>query len=166
MNNELFNGRVDIINNNFKSNDNNLYSEDQTPSNVFTSEALNGIQTKSLLSTAFFSDKNIQIIQNNIRYNVFKSSNEKYKIGEQSTLQLQIIMRAIYLQYSKNLNYNIKEQISDLNESVTNYCVPKILSELEQYMKYKYDVSNLYTPIPRSLNTSVAGTKSLSLDRF
>jgi hypothetical protein len=166
MNNQLFNGRVDIINNTFKSSNNNLFEEDTNPLNIYTDEALKGIQVKSLLSIAFFSDKNIQIIQNNIRYNVFKSSNEKHVIGEQSPLQLQIIMRAIYLQYSKNLNDNIKQQIEDLNEMITNYCVPKILSELEQYIQYKNDVSNLYVPIPRSLNTSVAGTKTLSLDRF
>ena len=166
MNNELFNGRVDIINNNFNDTNNNLYSEDKTPDNLFIDEALTGIQSKSLLSITFFSDKNIKIIQNNIRYNVFKLSNEKYTIGEQSPLQLQIIMRAIYLQYSKNLNYNIREQIEELNEMITTYCVPKILSELEQYIQYKKDVSNLYVPIPRSLNVSVAGTKSLTLNRF
>jgi len=166
MNNQFFNGRIDIINNTFNEKNNTLYQEDSSPLNLYTDEALKGIQTKSLLSIVFFSDKNIQIIQNNIRYGVFKQSNEKHVIGEQSPLQLQIIMRAMYLQYSKNLNDNIKEQVVELNDMVTNYCVPKILSELQQYMQYKHDVSNLYVPIPRSLNTSVAGTKTLSLDRF
>jgi hypothetical protein len=164
MNNFNYNGRIDIINNTLTSNyNNNLYTEDNNPNKNFHSEALKGIQTESLLSRTFFSDKNIDIIQNSIRYNVYNLSNSQYIIARQSDIQLQIIMRSLYLQFSKNLNTGIREQVQELNNMVVNYCVPRILSEIQQYIVYKSDVSKLPEPIDRSLNLSVKGTKTLIL---
>lgn len=168
MNNFKYNGRVDIINNQLSPSDynNSLYTEGNNPNAVFHNEALKGIQTESILSRSFFSDRNIDIIQNNIRYTVYKESNKKHIIGRQSDIQLQIVMRSIYLQYSKNLNTDIREQIMELNSMVVNYCVPKILSEIQQYIGYKQDISKLPDPIDRSLNLSVKGTKTLILNTF
>lgn len=164
MNNFNYNGRIDIINNTLTSDyNNNLYTEDNNPNKNFHSEALKGIQTESLLSRTFFSDKNIDIIQNSIRYNVYGLSNSQYIIGRQSDIQLQIIMRSLYLQFSKNLNTGIREQVQELNNMVVNYCVPRILSEIQQYIVYKSDVSKLPEPIDRSLNLSVKGSKTLIL---
>ena len=75
-------------------------------------------------------------------------------------------MRSFYLQYSKNLDTNIREQIMELNNMVINYCVPKILSEIQQYIGYKQDISKLPDPIDRSVNLSVKGTKTLILNNF
>ena len=164
MNNFNYNGRIDIINNTLTSDyNNNLYTEDNNPNKNFHSEALKGIQTESLLSRTFFSDKNIDIIQNSIRYNVYSLSNSQHIIGRQSDIQLQIIMRSLYLQFSKNLNTGIREQVQELNNMVINYCVPRILSEIQQYIVYKSDVSKLPEPIDRSLNLSVKGSKTLIL---
>jgi len=164
MNNFNYNGRIDIINNTLTSDyNNNLYTEDTNPNKNFHSEALKGIQTESLLSRTFFSNKNIDIIQNSIRYNVYSLSNSQHIIGRQSDIQLQIIMRSLYLQFSKNLNTGIREQVQELNNMVVNYCVPRILSEIQQYIVYKSDVSKLPEPIDRSLNLSVKGTKTLIL---
>ena len=164
MNNFNYNGRIDIINNTLTSDyNNNLYTEDNNPNKNFHSEALKGIQTESLLSRTFFSDKNIDIIQNSIRYNVYSLSNSQHIIGRQSDIQLQIIMRSLYLQFSKNLNTGIREQVQELNNMVVNYCVPRILSEIQQYIVYKSDVSKLPEPIDRSLNLSVKGSKTLIL---
>ena len=69
-------------------------------------------------------------------------------------------MRSIYLQYSPNLNKLYKEQIGYLNKLVVEWCVPKILSELEQYKGYIKDIETLPTPIPRPLNMSNTGMKN------
>lgn len=170
MNNFKYNGRIDIINNQLSQDDytntNTLYSEGNDPNKVFFSEALKGIQTESILSRSFFSNKNIDILQNNIRYIVYTESKNKHIISRQSDIQLQIIMRSFYLQYSKNLDTNIREQIMELNNMVINYCVPKILSEIQQYIGYKQDISKLPDPIDRSVNLSVKGTKTLILNNF
>ena len=58
-------------------------------------------------------------------------------------------MRSIFLQYSKNLKNNIKEQISSLNNLVLNYAINQVYSESIGYIKFKYDVSTMYEPISR-----------------
>ena len=50
-------------------------------------------------------------------------------------------MRAVFLQYTRSLSTNITKQISDLNNTIVNHCVPKILTEIDAYLKYKNDVS-------------------------
>ena len=70
-------------------------------------------------------------------------------------------MRSIYFQYGQNLNCLITEQIEKLNEIVVNECVPKILSEVEQFLHYKRDVSGLAVPLERPQYLNNAGTKSL-----
>ena len=50
-------------------------------------------------------------------------------------------MRSIYLQYSKNLSYNIKEQVESLNKKVISYSVDNIYNNLLQYNSYTKDIS-------------------------
>jgi hypothetical protein len=56
-------------------------------------------------------------------------------------------MRAMFLQFSKNLDYDIREQITELNKFVTEYAVPRVYNEAVGYIKYKNQVSVLATPI-------------------
>ena len=60
----------------------------------------------------------MDIIQNNIRYTVYVKTNKKHIIDKQSDIELQIIMRSMYLQHSPNLEYNYKEQLEYLNKLV------------------------------------------------
>ena len=62
-------------------------------------------------------------------------------------------MQNIYFEYSKNLPDNIQQQISELNEILTNKLVPKIISEATAYIKYKRDISTLNVPINRPIST-------------
>ena len=95
---------------------------------------------------------------------VFNKSNGNYKIGRQDDDVLKTIMRALYLQFSKNLNTNVREQISELNKHVLDYAVPQIYNEAVGYLKYKRDVSNLATPI--DLPVSSYHSNSLQLKPF
>jgi hypothetical protein len=101
------------------------------------------------LSIAFFSAKNIKILQNGIRAGVYKRSNGNYIVGEQSCEELKTVMRSTFLTYSKNLGANIKGQIEELNEYVLKFCIGEVYEEATFYMKYKKDVSTL--PIPMAL---------------
>jgi len=126
----------------------------------YQDHAVVNIQAKTELSNSYFSSQNIQNIQNRIRYAVYNLSNRKYTIGPQSEIDLKVIMRAYYLQYGKFLDSNIKEQIQELNDLVIQYTVPNIMSEVEQYNTYIYDIEHLPMPMARSLNVSSAGTKN------
>jgi hypothetical protein len=144
--NKVNNGRVDIKTPNTSS----LFQMyDKIPANqcVTFRNATEGLWTSNSLSNAFFSHNNIQIIQNGIRAGVYKKSNGQYTIGPQDCDSLKIIMRSVYLQHAANQEYNIPQQINELNKIVLNYCIQQVYSEAQGYMKYINDVSTLVVPI-------------------
>ena len=143
-------GRINIID---KNNHNNKIFHIQNNASSDYNEALTGTLECSTLSKAFFSKENMQIIQNSIRASVYKLSNNTHIIDQQDSINLKIIMRAIFLQYTRSLSDNITNQIIDLNNIVVNHCVPKILTEIDAYIKYKNDVSTLVVPIDRPVQT-------------
>jgi hypothetical protein len=118
------------------------------------------------LINAFFSSKNIQIIQNGIRANVYKKSDGEFIISQQDCDTLKIIMRGVFLQHSMNMQYNYTEQISQLNEMVIDFSVKQIMGEIESYIKYKRDVSTLSMPLPLPIMTSTVKTKQLELKQW
>ena len=128
----------------------------------FAGDALRGNWEKTPVSDAFFTRENVQRIQAAIRKGVYDASGpRKYEISDQSAEELSMIMRAMYLQYSKNSPYNVQGQISELNEMVVKWSVPRILSEVEAYTYYLKDISHLPVPLPQPIHLSSAGTKSL-----
>ena len=129
-----------------------------------TYDNLKNSQQPTVVSSLFFSMKNVKILQNGIRAGVYKLSNEKYIIDNQSSDSLNVIMRAVYLQNSLNLPDNVTKQIEDLNRIVIQYCVPRIYSEVKGYIKYKEDASTL--PVPMDKPMSVYVDKSVELKRF
>tara|TARA_B100000795_G_scaffold112078_1_gene82861 strand:+ start:5871 stop:6350 length:480 start_codon:yes stop_codon:yes gene_type:complete len=140
------NGRVNITDNNnigkFL-----LYERPENIKSTDYKDALIGNFHVSTLSKTYFSAANITIIQNAILAGVLKKSNGRFKIGYQGEDELKIIMRAMYLQFSRNLDFNIREQITDLNKFVTDYAIPRIYNEAVGYIKYKNHVSVLAKPI-------------------
>lgn len=128
-------------------------------------DALNGNWNDSPMSIAFFSSKNIQIIQNAIRAGVHNKSNGTYIISPQDCDVIKTIMRSMYLQHSVNLNSNYREQITALNKLVVDYAVNQIYGEIDGYLKYKRDTSNMYTimPYPTSDTTKA---KTLELKKW
>jgi len=132
----------------------------------FVNTTLKGIQENSILSKVFFSEQNIKIIQNKLKWLIYKESNEKFVIGKQNEEELLIVMRSIYLEYSKNLPVSIKEQVGYLNEKVYEDIFPKLYSNVKQYIQYLADVSNPYTIMRRPEFVSQSGTKSYDLSRF
>jgi hypothetical protein len=95
----------------------------------------------------FFSQENIQILQNGIRAGVYHRSNGQYVIGAQDCDSLKIVMRSVYLQNAANQPDNITSQVIALNKMVLEYCVQQVYSEAQGYMKYVNDVSTLVVPI-------------------
>jgi hypothetical protein len=118
------------------------------------------------LNQTFFSPPNVQIIQNLIRRTVYEQSPTKDIIDPQSTDELLIIMRSIYLTYGRNEPTKIKEQIMELNQRVADWSVPKILSEISMYKTYRKDASTLPVPMSRPVNISPIGTKATPFTNF
>ena len=144
--NKVNNGRVDIK----TPNTSTLFQMyDKIPANqcVTFRNATEGLWSSSPLSQAFFSQENIQIIQNGIRAGVYQRSNGQYVIAPQDCDSLKIIMRSVFLQYSANQPYNIPEQINQLNKIVFDYCIQQVYSEAQGYIKYINDASTLVVPI-------------------
>ena len=153
------NGRV-IMNNTQNVKDMNMI-EGNKPNNNFQVESLYGIQETSKLNQLFFSKKNMDIIQNNIRYTVYNKKNKKHIIDKQSDIELQIVMRSTYLQFSPNLEYNYKEQLEYLNGLVVEWCVAHIIPQLEQYIGYLKEVEYMPMPIDLPVNLSSKGSRTL-----
>ena len=111
----------------------------------------------------FFSNKNVELIHNLIRYQVWLRSNKTHVIDKQSKTQLEIIMRSVYLQYAKNLDCNLRQQIDELNDIILEYAVKTILSEISMYLSYLERASSLPTPMEHPRNLSMKGDKTLEL---
>ena len=109
MNSNL-NGRVDIK----TPNTSQLFQMyDKIPAHQCSSfrNPTEGLWDQTTLSVAFFSQQNINIIQNGIRAGVYKLSNGQYTIGPQDCDALKIVMRSIYLQHSSNKPTDVTSQI-------------------------------------------------------
>ena len=125
--------------------------------------SLNGTLEKTPLSTIFFSSNNIDYIQNRIIVEVHNRSNGQYQIGRQSDLQLQIIMRSIYLSDSRNLLCNFENQVTSLNEKVIKEAVDKIIPQIQQYLGYRKEISTPRCIMTHPVNVSNKGSKTYDL---
>jgi len=130
-------------------------------------------QEETPLSRAYFSAQNMEAVQTGIRRSVYEitqrdtdpilTPHKPIVIGKQNEVELQIIMRSIYLQYSKNVNYDISGQISELNSLVIREAVPDIITNMKQYLGYAADIQRLPMPFDLPKNPSSKGEKTYSL---
>jgi len=140
------------------------FAFEQASEKNFQADMLRGNWAQTPLSDGFFSQKNLDTIQNDIRRSVY--DRKGYLIDTQSVDELKMIMRAIFYQYSKNLDTNIQTQIADLNTLVLNWSVPHILSAVEHHMYYLKDINTYPVPLSLPVQVSRAGTKSKALNPF
>lgn len=122
--------------------------------------------TENCLSNEFFSDINIESIQQTLRNRVAEKSNGKYAIGPQSKVQLEIIMRSIFLQYAKNQPTAIAEQIQELNEKVLDYSVKNVISNIKQHIGFQKKIEGDLHYMEHPKNMSQAGSKTLMYNPF
>jgi hypothetical protein len=150
-----------------------LYKGSSRPSNDVSNNTLNYSLEETPLSRLYFSAENAESIQTELKKTVYElcqqdtdpilTPHKPIIIGRQSDLQLQIIMRSIYLQYAKNVDYNIAEQIRELNSLVIRECVPGIITNVKQYFGYTADAQRLPLPIDLPKNPSSRGEKTYNL---
>lgn len=126
--------------------------------------AMDSIQEANPLSAAFFSRKNILGLQAQLQAGVYKESGSQYIIGRQSDTELLVIMRGLYLQFSR---YNptsqatIMAEVQRLNQLVVDFCVPKIISAILQHKAFIRDISTPLQFPAAPINASIKGTTLL-----
>lgn len=148
--------------------------DDKTISGSNTKHMFKNLYGETPLTFLFFSSDNVSNIQKLIRFVVFKETGQK--IDDQSQTDLLIIMRSIFLEYHRHpllIDETMKEaqkrellkqytlEVSRLNELVINETVPRIISNLEQYVHYLYDCSSQPVPMEKPKSDSVSGTRTL-----
>jgi uncharacterized protein YukJ len=104
------------------------------------------------LEEVFFSDENISLINKQLIMLVYKKTNGQIKITEQSKASLIIVMRYIYLEYSRHLPYDVPGQIRELNCRVVEEIFPKIITEATQRIAYLDEINNPRKLIPLPIN--------------
>jgi|TARA_B110000285_G_C14965695_1_gene533975 hypothetical protein len=125
-----------------------------------------GNQQKSKLSNLYFSQANIDYLQNDIIRQVFEKSDGKYRINKQNEDELVIVMKSIFLQNARNNDNDLQYQIDELNKLVLGYCVNNVYVNLLQYVKYIDDITKETTVMDRPKSVDIKGNKTLMPNHF
>lgn len=119
------------------------------------------------LNTVYFSEANVENLQQEIANAVFMMSGSKrYVIGRQSDTDLKTVMRSYYLQYAQNDPLRVSEELTLLNNRVIGWCANNILVEIEAYKYYRKDIEDFPAPIERPVMTNIYGTRTGELKSF
>lgn len=124
-------------------------------------DSLRGVQVESVLSKAFFHPKNVDNIQKRIIAEVFYRTNGVYLIEKQDEQDLQIVMRAMFIQHARHERGNIPAQILELNNIVVDDIVPNVISEVNAYIGYLERAFGPRKIMDRPENVSNAGLRTL-----
>jgi hypothetical protein len=133
-----------------------LFQNSTKPQDTNTS-IISNIVVPNAVSRTFFSNDNMERIQREIIQQVYKVSQKQ--IGRQSYQELQVIMKSIYLQYGRNLPYDIEEQVLTLNKYVIDESIRIIVPNILQYNKYLEDITSPIPVMPLPQNVSNKGYK-------
>jgi hypothetical protein len=160
------NGRVDLLSEMPEFNIPAYQMKSAVTNTNYATEATYGGTIPNEVSKLFFSEENINALQDGIRYRVYVETNGRFTISRQSDQELKIVMRSIYLTYSVNRTTEFVSQVRDLNAKVLNWTVPEILSNLKQYDVYKQDASTMPMPMEHGTFLTMKGTKSLEQKKW
>ena len=152
-NNTNTNGRINIMGPNVST---KFSMMDKIPLNTRTdyTNVLTGTFERNSLSDTFFSQNNIEVIQNGIKKGVYDRSNSKIIVGNQPTDQIVSVMRSMFYQHSKNLDTNISQQVQELNNYVLQFCINNVYVEAVAYLKYREDASRMHMPMSAPIHSS------------
>ena len=125
--------------------------------------------TSSDLETIFFSDENMNLINNQLIKSVYTNTNNTIRISKQSPEKLIIAMRYVYIQYAKNLAYDIYPQVNELNCRVLNEILPDVITNATQKITYLESLTSerKLLPLPENVRNSklLRGSATVIIDR-
>lgn len=109
----------------------------------------------------FFTNQNIDLIQKQLILSIYKNSNKKYVIPYQNNNSILIVMKYIFNEQARHLPYNIKQQITTLNNYVVNELTPMIIKNIDAKEKYLNDINSPPPLNDLPINVNNKGNKSL-----
>lgn len=124
------------------------------------------------LTFLYFSDKNVDSLQKLLRLRVYNETG--YVIDNQSINELMTIMRGVFLEHAAHpplihkdmkkevleaLLVKYTEEVDRLNRLVIEFIIPKLISQIKQYLGYLQDVSAQPIPLPQPMSDSTTGQK-------
>lgn len=136
----------------------NIVSDEQLPpetSLVINKDnqdtSIKGILEENSINDIFFSEMNVKVIQDTIRYKVNVDTGKV--ISRQSDNELYIVMRSIMLQFANFRSGidDIVDEIKRLNEKVVEYAVDNVSSNVKQHDGYIDKLSKLPVPLDRPI---------------
>ena len=105
------------------------------------------------LEKTFFSKENINLINKYLILSVYTNTNKQFLICSQKEGDLIIVMRYVFIEYSRNLPYDINKQIKDLNYHVIREILPTVISNVDQKIGYLKDIETQPVGPPLPINT-------------
>lgn len=127
-------------------------------------ENINYRHEETPLNRVFFSEANMDVIQNRVIELVEQLGN--VRISRQSDIDIKLIMRSYYLQYARNDPTEVSNELAELNDRVVNFAANRIMVEVKAYKFYRKDIMDFPEPIARSIDTKVYGTRTGELKSF
>lgn len=109
----------------------------------------------------FFSSMNVGVLQHCIAHAVLRASQGQDAISRQSDTELRLVMRSVYLQYGRNVPFDVAAQVRELNQHVLDFAVPNIRSAVALYRTFQRDIASPIQPLDRGEYVSSKGTKNL-----
>lgn len=144
-----------------------VHAEDPSVKRVpYAAQALTRVHEVTPLNAAYFSDRNVRYVKDEIRFRVWAKSDKTHVIEAPNDDDIKTIMRSYYLQYSGNDPNNVRGEIELLNERVITYSVDYILGEINMYLRYRRDQTNFPSPLANPINANLTGTKSAEFKAF
>ena len=125
-------------------------------------------------SLLFFSNNNINLINKKIKLCILNETKQKYGeallIENQKKTSMLVIMRYIYLEYSKYNSILVLpspvQRVNELNEQFLRIAIPTVLQSLVSYIKYKDDFNKMgnsdLLERPESTRSTNDGTKEIN----
>lgn len=132
------------------------------PHTSVSASTIKGIEVTPL-AKLFFSRHNLAALQHGIRYRVWVETSGRHVISNQSDTEIFAVMRGMYLQYSRNEPYRVVAQVRELNGLVLDFCVGRIVSEIQTYLRYRRDISTPIEPMERGQLATTKGSRQLGM---
>jgi hypothetical protein len=128
------------------------------------SERNNIHMSETDVNAVYFSKENLDKVQQQIQSQVYSIGG--HSISRQSDIDVKLVMRSHYLTYSQNNSENVSGQVAELNKMVVDFCVSRILVEIEAYRKYRQDILRFPAPIELPIHTNIYGSRTGELKGF
>tara|TARA_B100000073_G_scaffold285776_1_gene247357 strand:- start:3574 stop:4110 length:537 start_codon:yes stop_codon:yes gene_type:complete len=122
-----------------------------------------GLYKNTPLQNTYYSNENVQIIQNGIRASVYDKSKGQYIISPQDENVIRDVMYSVFEQTVRGVSSNIPSQINELNQIVIKYCTDTVFQNAQSYMKYIETEGKIVKPMSYPIMSSTRDSQTYVL---